>query len=157
MFDQCSLLSSKGCTYILHARSAFTSLVARIVRRSQTFRHFRSGSRHMRPAISHSSGSYPVLAATHREACGLSVRRITAPRNRTVPCFRNRTSLVGFAYQDISVPTLFTLMPIYGLVHRKGLEPLTHGLEGHCSVQLSYQCIKRAEALLVNCLVSCRN
>ena len=29
----------------------------------------------------------------YNNVCGLSVRRLPAPRNRTVPCFRNRTSL----------------------------------------------------------------
>ena len=29
----------------------------------------------------------------YNNVCGLSVRRFLAPRNRTVPCLRNRTSL----------------------------------------------------------------
>ena len=36
----------------------------------------------------------------YNNVCGLSVRRFLAPRNRTVPCLRNRTSLLNTVYVD---------------------------------------------------------
>ena len=34
------------------------------------------------------------------------------------------------------------------MAHRRGFEPLTYRLEGGCSIQLSYQCIRKIQKLI---------